>query len=280
MRGLILPLVARRGIAGYATSRLYDVFSAGWCVRNWWWLSCLAVAAHRQECLVWRARLNASGALWRAPDLAASAFLGVCMLPTAVSSLSFRFSGAGRLMASRLIGSTTSARGLTRIGGAIMMYGLGDHRKTLTFLSTQTYFLPIMRFFMYGLILTLLCTALHGLVDHRLEGQQAFALFSHPGPSHLHFMAFPPDVVDSHDHAGAPAREHNPTHHATDTHQHDTWSTPTSVTSVLDGTPGLLKAGMLVTLALAETSAALYGLPPEPPPRGLPLYLQCSTLRI
>jgi hypothetical protein len=137
-----------------------------------------------------------------------------------------------------------------------------------------------MRFFIYGIILTLLCTATHVLVDHGVEGQKSFAFLPHPCLSHVHSAHQHPGIAHADDHQGEPSREHDPAHHAADTHQHGVWSTSVSATSGLDCTPSLFKVSMMIGLAIADTSSALYGLTPEPLPRGLPLYLQCSTLRI
>lgn len=137
-----------------------------------------------------------------------------------------------------------------------------------------------MRLFIYGIILTLLCTSTHVLVDHGIEGQEPFALLPHPGPSHVHYAHQHPGTVYASDQEGVPSREHNPAHHEADTHQHSVWSTAVSTTSVPDCPPGFFNVSMIVGLAIANTSSALYGLTSEPPPRGLPLYLQCSTLLI
>ena len=137
-----------------------------------------------------------------------------------------------------------------------------------------------MRLLTFGIIIALLFTSTHVLVDHGAGEHKPFALIPHPCSSHVHSDDEHPAAPRDHDYEGEPAHGHDPYHHQADTHSHFTGYASADAKIALHLAPSVLDADtVMVRLSITGTSS-LCGGPAAPPPRGPLLYLQCSILRI
>jgi hypothetical protein len=137
-----------------------------------------------------------------------------------------------------------------------------------------------MRVLTCGIIIALLFTSLHVLVDHGAGEHKSFALIPHPCPSHVHSDDEHPAAHHDHDHEGKPAHGHDPYHHQADTHSHFAWYISADAKIAPHLAPSVFNADIvMVRLSITGTSS-LCGGPSAPPPRGPLVYLQCSVLRI
>jgi hypothetical protein len=139
------------------------------------------------------------------------------------------------------------------------------------------YSLRTMRWITCGIMLAFLWTSTHVLVDHGDGGHQSFVLLPHLGPTHIPHEKEHPST--SHDHEEEPYSTQDTSHHQADTHSHFAWYAPTDAKITRYCAPGTLDACMGLSPAVAGASA-LRGPTVPPPPRGHPVYLRCSVLRI
>ena len=127
-----------------------------------------------------------------------------------------------------------------------------------------------------GLMIALLVTALHVVMDHGVSGQVVF--FSHTCPPHLGDVDHAAAGQQQADEDGV-AGGHDAGHRHADTHHHCTWSPPLETSSIWHLAVSPLHAGALGIVPPPGLSA-LPVLLCASPPRHVSLYLRCHALLI
>jgi hypothetical protein len=127
------------------------------------------------------------------------------------------------------------------------------------------------RFISCGILLALLFTAMHIVVDHGVGGQTPFALFPHPCVSPV---AGDDDLLTYHhdQEEDDPWHGHHPTDHQAETHSHFTGYPSVPAKFVLHVVSSVVAAGAYGIPSSKLGAAALCGSTSVSPSRSRPLY--------